>query len=293
MIIVRLTDGLGNQMFQYALGRKLSQLHSTDLKLDINWYKGKKEHQQKRKYSLDCFNIQENVATQKDLDFFFKRNQLRSINSKARKLLGLPPYKAIVTQNQFQFEPRIFESPKNVYLKGYWQTEKYFIDIRDILLKDFSFKTELNSSARTIRQEIDNSESVSVHIRRGDYITNSDVNRVHGICSINYYKTCIDYIKKNINYPHFFIFSDDMEWVRKNIAFEDKTTFVSSNKFKDFEDLRLMSLCRHHIIANSSFSWWAAWLNSNSNKIVCAPKQWFSVSSRDTSDLIPTTWLKF
>lgn len=293
MIIVRLTDGLGNQMFQYALGRKLSQLKSTKLKLDINWFQGTKEAQQKRKYSLSCFNIQENIASQKDLDFFFQRNILISLDSKAKKLFNLPPIKVIKTQKGFQFDKSVFKCPRNVYLKGYWQTEKYFLDIRDILLQDFSLKTEPSSAQQAIIEQITNSESVSIHIRRGDYVANADLNRVHGVCSLDYYKTCVEYIKKSVQEPHFFIFSDDTEWVRENLIIEGKTTFVSDKNSADYDDLRLMSLCQHNIVANSSFSWWGAWLNRNPNKIVCTPKQWFAVKSKNTGDLIPSTWLKF
>lgn len=293
MIIVRLTDGLGNQMFQYALGRKLSLLKSTELKLDINWYQGKKEAQQKRKYSLSCFNVQQNIASQKDLDFFFQRNLLISLDSKAKKLFNLPPIKVIKIQKGFQFDKSVFECPRNVYLKGYWQSEKYFLDIRDILLQDFSLKTEPSSAQQAIIEEITNSESVSVHIRRGDYVANPDLNRVHGVCSLDYYQTCVDYLKRYVQEPHFFIFSDDTEWVQENLIIEGKTTYVSDKNSADYDDLRLMSLCQHNIVANSSFSWWGAWLNRNPNKIVCTPKQWFAVKSRNTGDLIPSTWLKF
>ncbi|TVQ46361.1 MAG: alpha-1,2-fucosyltransferase [Gloeocapsa sp. DLM2.Bin57] len=289
MIIVRLTDGLGNQMFQYALGRKLSLLHSTSLKLDINWYKGVETFKQKRKYSLNCFNIQDNIATQADLDFFFKRNILSSLNSKTRKLLQLPPQKMIVNQTRFEFDPSLFSLPKNLYLKGYWQTEKYFQDIRDILLQeDFSFKTQPDPK---IVEQINNSESVSLHIRRGDYVNEPDLNRIHGICSLEYYQNCVNYLQQYLNNPVFFIFSDDLDWVKANFYIPHKMIFVKSQP--DFEDLQLMSLCNHNIIANSTFSWWGAWLNTNPDKIVCAPKQWFAVKSRDTSDLIPENWTKF
>lgn len=293
MIIVRITDGLGNQMFQYALGRKLAYLHSTELKLDTNWYQGKGEYQQKRNYSLDCFNIQASIATQKDLDFFFQRNLLHSVNSKVRKVFNLPAYKLIKNQQGFTVDSNVFQCPKNTYLKGYWQTEKYFADIRKIILKDFSLKGEINPFCHNFIEEIKNRNSIAIHIRRGDYVSDSKLNCIHGVCSLEYYQTSIQHIKTQINQPHFFIFSDDPQWVKDNLLIEDKTTFVSGNNLADYEDLYLMSLCQHNIIANSSFSWWAAWLNQNPDKIVCTPQQWFAVKSRNTQDLIPENWLKF
>jgi len=294
MIIVRLTDGLGNQMFQYALGRKLAYLYSTDLKLDTNWYQGKEEYQQKRKYSLDCFNIQGEIATQQDLDFFFQKNPVHSINSQIRTFFNLPRYKLIKNEQEyFTFDSTVFECPRNTYLKGYWQTEKYFADIRGILLKDFSLKVAINPNCSWFIKEIKNSNSVSIHIRRGDYVSDSKLNTIHGVCSLEYYQTSIQHIKTHINQPHFFIFSDDPQWVKDNLLIEDKTTFVSGNNLADYEDLFLMSLCQHNIIANSSFSWWSAWLNNNPDKIVCNPQQWFAIKSRNTQDLIPENWLKF
>jgi hypothetical protein len=293
MIIVRLTDGLGNQMFQYALGRKLAELHYTELKLDISWYQGKDEVKQKRQYSLSCFNIEENIATQIDLDFFRKKNIVHSLNSGIRKSLNLPPYKTTKNHEQFEFDPLILKSPRNTYLKGYWQTEKYFADIRQILLKDFSLKVEINPNCEPFIERINQSNSVSLHVRRGDYVQEEYTNRLHGVCSLDYYKIAINHIKKHIQEPHFFIFSDDPEWVKENLLWEDKTTFVCGNNFADYEDLYLMSLCKHNIIANSSFSWWGAWLNQNQLKIVCAPQRWFAVKSRNLQDIVPSDWLRF
>jgi hypothetical protein len=215
------------------------------------------------------------------------------LNSKTKKLLNLPPSKIIKIQEGFQFDPTVFKLPKNVYLKGYWQTEKYFADIRNILLQDFSLKREINPNCQQFIQKITNCNSVSLHIRRGDYAENQNLNRIHGLCSLDYYQTSVNYLKKQIKEPHFFLFSDDPEWVKENLAIEDQTTIVSGNNFADYEDLFLMSLCQHNIIANSSFSWWAAWLNRNSDKIVCTPKQWFAVKSRNTQDLIPSNWRRF
>jgi hypothetical protein len=139
-----------------------------------------------------------------------------------------------------------------------------------------------------------NCESISVHIRRGDYVTDPTINKVHGTCSVPYYKIAINRFKTLFENPRFFIFSDDLKWVEDNLCIENFSTFISHNGYiKDYEDLRLMSLCKHHIIANSSFSWWGAWLCENSNKIVLAPKKWFNNELNEfTYDLIPTSWIR-
>ena len=135
--------------------------------------------------------------------------------------------------------------------------------------------------------------SVSIHVRRGDYLTNPVTFQTHGLCDIDYYKKAIDEILDLVDKPHFFIFSDDQSWAKSNIIFGAPTDYVMhNNSLKNYEDLRLMSYCRHHIIANSSFSWWGAWLGNNPEKIVIAPKKWFNDPKIDTTDLIPDTWLR-
>ena len=130
-----------------------------------------------------------------------------------------------------------------------------------------------------------------MHIRRGDYVSNPTTNKLHGTCSLEYYHNAVDIIAAKVSNPHFFIFSDDHEWARNNFKIDYPLTFVAHNNAgKNYEDMRLMSLCKHHIIANSSFSWWGAWLGSNPKKIVCAPRGWFKDKSLNTNDIIPSDW---
>ena len=134
---------------------------------------------------------------------------------------------------------------------------------------------------------------MSLHVRRTDYVQNALTNKIHGVCDQDYYASCVRYIGDQVSNPHFFIFSDEPQWAKDNLMFDFPMTVVDCNDAsRNYEDLRLMSTCKHNIIANSSFSWWGAWLNSNPNKIICAPKQWFTDSTRNTKDLIPSNWIR-
>ena len=273
MIITRIIGGLGNQLFQYAAARRLSLLHQTTLKLDTTGF----EHYDWHDYSLGPFCIQEEFATQRDIAKIHETSENRSIFTEST----LNPY-----------DPNILKTPKNVYLGGYWQSEKYFIDIQDVIRREFTIHYEQDHQSQMIAEIIVRTQSVSLHVRRGNYVSNPGVNRVHGTCSLEYYRQCIAKITETVMRPHFFIFSDDPPWVRQNLRLEYPTTYVSHNDAtKDYEDLRLMSLCKHHIIANSSFSWWGAWLNPKPDKIVLAPSKWFN-EPYNTQDLLPETWLR-
>ena len=194
---------------------------------------------------------------------------------------------------EFQFDPTIMSIGDTVYLDGYWQNEKYFKKIEDVIRKEFVARDVMGDEDKAVAQSITNAKSISVHIRRSDYVTNPKTNAVHGTCGIDYYLHATKLIATKIPNPHFFVFSDDHEWVKNNITFAHPTTYVAHNGAdKNYQDLRLMSMCRHNIIANSSFSWWSAWLNTNPKKIVIAPQRWINDPTRDTSDLIPKTWIR-
>ncbi|MEN6461043.1 MAG: alpha-1,2-fucosyltransferase [Syntrophomonas sp.] len=278
MIIVRLKGGLGNQLFQYALGRKIALIHNTVLKFDISFY----EQEGIRSYDLTHFNIIENIATQNEI------NRIRGKICLHKDRYNCP----VVEEPFFPYNPRIIQVPNNVYLDGYWQSEKYFLDIEDILRREFTVKYPLKGLNQSLADTIKNCNSVALHIRRGDYVTNPENFVIFGVCSWEYYKNCIEQLTAQVTSPHFFIFSDDPQWVLNNIHLPYPTTFVVHNQDKNYEDLRLMSMCRHNIIANSSFSWWGAWLNTNPNKMVFAPARWFVTTSLDTRDVIPLTWHK-
>lgn len=287
MIITRLFGGLGNQLFQYALARRLSLLHNVALKLDISQI----ETYKIRNYSLNVFNTIENFATESDV-LRFKGGRLAQCRKLAEKIL--PYYKRSSLKEQFfQYDPNILRSSKNVYLQGFWQSENYFKDIEDIIRREFTIKIKPNSNNEKTTVLVKSVNAVSLHIRRADYAPSSFYHQFYGTCDLAYYRLAVDVVARKVASPHFFVFSDDIVWAKKNIILKYPTEYISHNcNTNDFEDLRLMSQCNHHIIANSTFSWWGAWLNKRPNKIVIAPKRWFKDESIDTKDLIPEDWIR-
>jgi hypothetical protein len=252
MIIVRIVGGLGNQMFQYAYAKALQQ-KGYQVKIDITKFKKYKLH---GGYQLDKFKI--DLETSTPLSNFFSRLGF-SRSTKEKSLL---------------FNEKLLKLPKNGYVKGYFQTEKYFKDIREVLLKQFVFKNELSSSTLSYLKEITiENNACSLHIRRGDYISDKKANDVHGTCDLDYYKEAIKLIRGQFNDCRLFIFSDDISWVKKNLKTKNATYI--DHKVIPHEDMHLMSLCKHNITANSSFSWWGAWLNQHKEKTVISPKTWF------------------
>lgn len=290
MVISNIIGGLGNQMFQYATARALALRLDADFRVDLSHFVGYELHQG---FELErLFNCPVEKASKCDLS-----NVLSWQGSKLiQKFLRRPQLK-ILRKKSFTVEPHhhywaeIMELEGNQYLYGYWQSEKYFINVAETIRKDFSFKQPLLDENTHIVEQLANVNSVSLHVRRGDYVTNTK-NAFIGTCSTTYYQSAIKEIENQIINPVFFIFSDDIDWVKKNLVVDRSSIFVSHNKGSEsYNDMRLMSLCKHNIIANSSFSWWGAWLNSNPQKIVIAPKQWFA-SGQDDSDLIPKTWIR-
>jgi len=288
MIIVRLTGGLGNQMFQYAFGRRLAELHSTELKLDVGFYSNAKLNVPIRTYDLDIFKIVENIATDVEIDRFAKRFKNELVDRIVNRILG--PKGSHVREPHFHFSQTVFDSPNNVYISGYWQSVKYFADIEQLIRKDFAFRDEPSENAKLMLKKIQLTNSVSVHVRRGDFVTNP-LNGLHGV---EYFAKAEQIIADRVVDPTFFIFSDDIEWCKANLKFNAPVEFASDDfgerKFRD--DLRLMSACQHLIIANSSFSWWAAWLNANQDKVVVAPKTWATDPSIDKSEMYLPGWIR-
>jgi hypothetical protein len=290
MVITRLIGGLGNQMFQYAVGRRLAHEMGVELKLDITGFQSYKL----RTYSLGNLNIQENFATLEEIKALTKPTIAGRILAKLWHRSPRPP-KTYIREKHFHFDPNILKLSDNVYLEGYWQSEKYFADIAGILRQEFTIKTPQTGKNKELGEKIATCESVSLHIRRGDYACNPHTKDVHGLCGIDYYFRCVEQISQMAKKPHFFIFSDDPKLPRDSFKESYPTTFVNHNGAdEDYEDLHLMSQCKHHIIANSTFSWWGAWLNGRSDKIVFAPSQWFAKeeqASRKMTDLLPANWI--
>ncbi len=286
MIIVRLIGGLGNQMFQYAAARQLAHHHNTDLFLDVT----RVASYSLREYELDVFKINAKIATP-----YLLKQVAFSLKDAVR--LGIRHFFSGETIIQYikeqtpDFHEQVVSLPDNICLEGYWQSEKYFSEIVDIIRTEFSFVNPPSAINQELLEEICGYNSVSVHIRRGDYISNPKTMEFHGVLGIDYYTRALNLIRKNVKNPHIFVFSDDISWGRKNLKIDLPIQFIGHNGAeKDYEDLRLMSNCKHHLIANSSFSWWGAWLCENPDKVIYAPKKWFNAPGINAGDLIPDSW---
>jgi len=287
MIIVKLIGGLGNQMFQHAFAKKLSLIKRVPVKLDVFWYEDAKNFTKNslRKYILDNYNTSLRIATREEVvSFLSKRSFVFKVIKKIKR--------DVLRLDDFSFKEKHFNVSDNAYLEGWWQSEKYFFDIRDILLKEFSLKNGFSGVVKKIETQEIGCNSVSLHIRRGDYVSLKQVNDAFGVLGLEHYDKAIKIIKEKMKEPRFFIFSDDIAWAKENLKIGENAVFVSSPEIKDYEELILMSKCKHNIIANSSFSWWGAWLNQNKNKIVIAPKQWFKTDKFNTKDVVPESWIK-
>ena len=288
--------GLGNQMFQYAFGIKQSKNNKTDLLLDLEYFNETRSTDTKREYGLDVFNINSRIASRKELS-------LVSFPAYCRKALLVKQIKKIFIRKLskyiyykekcFEYTPVLNVEKGFIYYEGYWQSEKYFKEYKEDLLKLFTLNDKLKPDTEYLKNIIRKENAISLHIRHGDYVNNAKINSYHGTCNLNYYKKAIYYIQQRIVNSYIFVFSDDIKWARDNLKNNGNITFVDLfNKAPDAEEMYLMSQCKHNIIANSSFSWWGAWLNQNQGKIVIAPKKWFKDKSINTKDLIPEKWIR-
>ena len=290
MVISHLIGGLGNQMFQYAAGRALAFTQGSEFFVDAGDLIASPLHQGFE--LLKIFDCPVGVAD---------RAHVRSVlgwqsSRRAQHLFRHPLLAALRTRHlvlepHFDYWPGFRKLVPPSYLMGYWQSECYFHDIADIIRRDFSFHRPLAGPNLTLNKLICETNSVSVHVRRGDYVSNPQAFATHGVCSIEYYETAIKYVSDRTLSPSFYIFSDDMEWVRSHLEIRHPCCYVENNKGADsYIDMQLMSRCKHNIVANSSFSWWGAWLNGNADKLVIAPRRWFA-NNMNTPDLLPTAWV--
>jgi len=292
MIVVKVTGGIGNQLFQYSFGKCIAAQYGTRLKFDVQTnynFSGFTS----RPFLLEDLQLDILIAKNEEIQNFryFKSGLLSRLE---RKLICFFPFlnKHYIVQNLYQPCDSGTRYGDNCYYDGYWQSEKYFKAIENELKQDLQTKLQsrLDKSNISHLNEIENQASISLHIRRGDYISIESNKGMFSTCSLEYYEKAMNYFKNEISSPVFFIFSDDINWARSNFKGE-QFRFVDNNSQSPEIDLFLMSKCKHNIIANSSFSWWGAWLNTNINKIVIAPKKWFKNKMSD-KDLIPDNWLR-
>lgn len=294
MIISKLYGGLGNQLFQYAFGRYLAIKNNTELKLDTSVLEDKsiKGEFTIRTFQLDLFSIHATIASDSDIEKFNK-SKIQKIKNLLLLYLPIQFNNLYIKEPYFHFFDKALKAPKNVYIDGYWQSEKYFLPIREQLLKELKPKNKSSEKTAELEVDIKATQSVSIHVRRGDYISIKSNNEYYETCTPEYYASAITYICEKLDKPVLYLFSDEPSWFEQNVKTKYKTVYITHNIGNhSYEDMYLMSLCKHNIIANSSFSWWGAWLNANANKIVVAPKNWFKIKSKNSKDLLPKEWIQ-
>lgn len=282
MIVVRVVGGLGNQMFQYAHGRALSLRHRVPLRLDVSGYATYKVHA----YALDKLRIEATPIGDGELSRMRPRGLIG-------RLLSRTPAVKRVREKSFTYDPDVAEMKPPLYLDGYWQSQKYFAAYAGVLRGELGLREPLAGRSAEIAREMTDSESAAVHVRRGDYVNNPNANAVHGTCDAAYYHAAVQQLARRVALSSLFVFSDDLAWARTHLRFDYPATFVDVHGADEgHKDMHLMAACRHQIIANSSFSWWAAWLNVNPAKIVIAPRRWFRSNEMNTRDLLPEGWVR-
>ena len=287
MKIVNILGGLGNQMFQYALALAIKNRCEDNVRIDPRAFRGYPIH---NGYELKrIFKVSIPEATVGEV----MKVAYPFLNYRIWQLCRLLPKRKSMRYEwkSMAYNERVFTNAKTEYLIGYWQTERYFYPIRWEILKAFTFPSfEPGSKNESLGKELQQENSVALHIRRGDYL---EIGNTSGICTIDYYKKAIAHIKEKVSPKVYSVFSDDIDWCIGQfgaIISDSDIRYVNWNKGKEsFRDMQLMSLCKHNIIANSSFSWWGAWLNQNPEKIVIAPSLW--MNSEGWSEIIPDDWI--
>lgn len=330
MIVSRITDGLGNQLFQYAAGRALSLRHQVPLSLDLTYYRPIQQATRQntalhsiagapRTLQLPFFNITakhirpvnllrflfaptppvnldkntDNLPTD-DTPFTYSprswTEQIAQWLIQRNRLTRLSP--RTIKQQGHDFDSSFESWPDSSYLCGYWESENFFRKIRPVLQRELTLRTPVTGDNAECLNRIDQSQSVSIHVRRGDNLRPTG-QAIWGLLSMNYYENSIRTITTCVAQPRFFVFSDDPQWAAANLKHLPNTEFIRWNdEDHAYLDLFLMRHCKHHIVANSTFSWWGAWLSDSPNKIVCAPTPWFNAKERNTRSLVPESWKK-
>ena len=294
MIISKLQGGHSNQLFQYALGRALAKKLKTELILDLSWFDDFADVDTPRFYELDCYPLKATTRTSLEGMRIVDQRQPIGKRLKIMRKLGVGNVIHSCYEQGQGFNADILNTPDNTLMIGFWQTEKYFKNIREDLLKELEPTTRLSKNNQKLQKLIQDTESVSIHVRRGDYVTNKDANAFHGLMDLDYYRRALAHIKKQTGDKNLraFVFSNDIAWCKKNLILDVPMTFVEGND-KGSDDMRLMKQCKHFIMANSSFSWWGAWLSTNPGKIIVAPKTWFKdTKTNGEIEIVPDSWVR-
>ena len=280
MIYVKLMGGMGNQMFQYALGRFLSLKFHQEIKLDMSFLNNKKQHENfvYRDYDLGIFNIEAETV--------------ENVPDGKLMILQEPPHGYLIPDISSKVHPHL-KSGFDILLHGHFQKSVYIEEIKNQLQKDFSLKKTLSVHSQLLLERIQSTQSVCLNIRRADYVDNPNSSAFHGVHGTEYISASLPSFS-NLDDISFYVFSDDMEWCRENIKLDHPTFYVDHHhKGENFgEYLELMKACKHFIIPNSTFGWWAAWLNTNEEKIVITPRKWFLDDKTSTIGLKPSEWIE-
>jgi hypothetical protein len=290
-ITTQLKGGLGNQLFQYAFAKAISINNSQPLAINCHWYSNTPSHLTPRTLLLEHLRID----SPKIIDSAWP-----PLFSALNFLLSLLPFSPVIfDRNPNSFDIKLFDrkfpSNRHFAFVGYWQSFKYFAYIRPLLLEEFQAKKPINEYYSKYSAAITATASVMIHIRRSDFVNLKSAKNLHGALALSYYLNAIGMIHEQIHSPHFFIFSDDIAWAQANLPQELPATFIHSDTSEDavIQELQLMRLCKHHIIANSSLSWWGAWLSTQNNEsIKICPDRWLKGKEINLDDLLPSNWTR-
>jgi len=297
MIVVRFTGGLGNQMFQYALGRHLALIHKRHLRFDVSGYVDDKPDAKTgvRLFGLSSFRVEGEIASRDELEVFQPH---RAVGLGGRVVRAIDRCKPLAQRrviqermdDRWQFRPELLSShlADPVCVVGLWHTEKYFASIASTIRSELQVKSAATNENAAMLAEIASTDSVAVHVRHGDNVT---VEKAHGALPVSYYQQASQRLQQCVSNPRYYVFSDDPTWAKANLAFLGEAVFVSHNgDEKNHEDLRLMSACKHHIVGNSTFSWWGAWLGEKEGQLVYAPRQYHVAATYTYPDYYPANW---
>ena len=288
MITVKLQGGMGNQLFQYAMAKAMASAKNTSFELDLEFLLDRTPNKGLefvfRDYDLDLFNVNPLFSPKNAEQKFEEKGWLAQVFSGFKKQI-------VYREPFFHYDAKVFQQTGDVYLDGYWQSFRYFTAIEDELRKDFSFKKSVEDTSLSLFEKIKSTDSICINVRRADFVNNN----YHGTCDMNYFNQAIDYVTTRVANPHLFVFSDDPEWCKVNFKSILPIDIIGHEhkgyKFGNY--LQLMSTCKHFIIPNSTFGWWAVWLSNTKGNIVVAPQKWFADTTINTTDLIPEHWIRF
>jgi hypothetical protein len=303
MIITRLAGGLGNQMFQYAAGLSLAQERRTVLKLDVSWFQHRPDVAAHNVYRLDCLNITEQFATRDEIEQFTgsplsyaERALVRVSRTFGVRNVFRPrlPLGTFHSATAFHFYPEFFELPDNTMISGWWQSERFFAPVAKLLRLHFSFRYPPPPAVAEMAARIQSGPSAAIHFRRGDYVKDSALKSKIGVVSMDYYERAVALLRERSPKATLYIFSDDIEAVAQEFKPPGPHVFVRCvDHWHPWDKIRLMAACDHIAIANSSFSWWAAWLHPDPDRLVLAPTPWFSGNPEENPrDIVPDCWTR-